>query len=242
MKSSLHAPVGLIGFIVTCLATYWMFSAVCTKEIAHINSAPRIHSKKSFVIICFFIFISIIANQFSLSSVVLEASQLNNEKSSDEIALTDNEKNLFLRHGVISYEKKRFLTSGLTGTAFLVLAKSWRGHHHPEQCLQGQGAVIDSTRTLVIQNGLQVRSLEIKDSKTEVVYWFQSLDDSTDDYSSRVWSGFIHPTKPYVMISLYLDNGKQAESSAYKNVINDFHQQAMAMLREGTKYEIQNQN
>lgn len=240
VKESLHAPIGLIGFIVACTATYWTFRLVCQKDLPRVDVVKKSFDRKSFAFVALSLGAAVSINQINFAAAKIVPQHSVTQSSIDSIALTDKEKDLFIRHGVIRYEKRKFNVMGLQGTAFLVLSNSWRGHHHPEQCLQGQGSAIETTKTLVIQNDLQVRNIKIKNSDNEVVYWFQSLADSTDDYSSRVWSGLVHPTKPYTMVSLYIENGKTADPSAYKGLINDFHHRARAMLENGGKNEEQN--
>ena len=240
MKVSLHVPIGLVGFMVACLATYWIFRQFGQKvdSVSELNTNR--FSYKAFGTIATILIIAISIHQLRPANAAQKNLLKHYQEAKDSLPLTDKEKDLFLRHGVIAYQKKKFDIDGIRGTAFLVLSKSWRGHHHPEQCLQGQGLPIESTKTLVIEDKLQVRNVTIKNSEHEVAYWFQAIDDSTDDYSSRVWSGFISPDRPYTMVSLYLENGNTADPSAFKNLIKNFHRQAVTMLEHGGKDEKQN--
>lgn len=241
VKESLHVPIGMLAFIGACVATHFIFGLTCRRAAPPVV-IQKFFDRKSYWIVILILLIAISinqsTNQFKLAPEKTVPPQSQN--SADSIALTDKEQGLFLRHGVIQFEKKKFHIRDLRGTAFLVLSNSWRGHHHPEQCIQGQGHLIETTKTLVIKDGLHVRSIKIKNSNNEVAYWFQSQEDLTDDYSSRIWSGLVHPNKPYIMVSLYIENGSRSDPLAFKELINDFHRQTQAILDNRRKNEKQN--
>lgn len=232
-KQSLHAPIGLIGFIATCGATYWILRLSCQKEAPRPKQQPPLFERRSAVAAGLVLVVAISVKQSRITKNIAAENGRRGQNTQDSLPLTDKEHDLFLRHGVVRYEKKSFDLEGIHGTAFLVLSNSWRGHHHPEQCLQGQGLAIESAKTLVVGSGLKVRNVTIENSTHEIAYWFTSADDSTDDYSSRVWSGLAHLNKPYTMVSLYLENGKTADPSAFENLINEFNRQALVMSKTG---------
>ncbi|MBK8202564.1 MAG: archaeosortase/exosortase family protein [Bdellovibrionales bacterium] len=161
-KDSLHVPIGLIGFLVACIATYWIFRELAQKAEPASDAYTNGFSYKAIGIITSILIFAISINQIKPAKAIEENSLKTYQEAKDSLPLTDKEKDLFLRHGVIAFQKKKFDIEGIRGTSFLVLSKSWRGHHHPEQCLQGQGLLIESTKTLVIEDKLQIRDVGIK--------------------------------------------------------------------------------
>lgn len=230
----LHLSFGLVGFLAASGIAYSVFTLFCRKNESRENSSAQHFSYASVAFV-----ILVLASALSFNEVYLPATDTRivprRVDSSGNLDLTQEEREFFLHNGVISYQKNRFAISGITGTAFLVLSKSWRGHHHPEQCLQGQGHVIDSATTLLLAEGLPVRSVSVDHSGNRVIYWFQSATDSTDDYSSRIWEGLRHPDKSYVMVSLYLEEPRKIESIFLHTLISDFRRQAQTILKNEEK-------
>lgn len=237
VANSIHLPLGLVGFLAACGVTCLIFTCICRRYERVETVSPQYFNRKAAILVILVLALSIFVNELYPPAAGARSVPRSTGDSGGSLELTDREKNFFPRNGVIAYRKNRFRISGLTGTAFLVLAKSWRGHHHPEQCLHGQGHTIASARTLLIRNGLPVRNIKIDHSANEVVYWFQSAAGSTDDYSSRIWSGLMHPDRPYVMVTLYIDRPRTIEDPDLKALITDFHRQAQTMLEDEEKNE-----
>lgn len=230
----LHPSFGLVGFLVASGIAYSVITSFCRKSESRGNSSPQHFSNKSAAFV-----LLVLASALSFSELYSPAADAHivprKVDSSRDLDLTKEERDFFLHNDVISYQKNRFSISGITGTAFLVLSKSWRGHHHPEQCLQGQGHAIASATTLLSAEGLPVRSVLVDHSGNRVIYWFQSATDSTDDYSSRIWEGLRHPDKSYVMVSLYIEEPRKIKSIFLHTLISDFRRQAQTILKNEEK-------
>ena len=237
VMDSIHSPLGLVGFLAACCISYFAFMSICRRYEPVKTVLPQHFNRKSAIFVTLVLTLAISINELYLPAARAGIVPRSAENTGRSLDLTSQEKDFFLRNGVISYQKSRFDISGFTGTAFLVLSKSWRGHHHPEQCLQGQGHTVALSRTLVIRDDLPVRDIRIEHSPNEVVYWFQSATDSTDDYSSRIWSGLLHPDTPYVMVCLYIDGSREIESPDLNKLITDFHRQARTMLKNEGRNE-----
>lgn len=238
VMDSIHSPLGLVGFLAACCISYFTFTSICRRYEPVKTVLPEHFNKKSALFVTLVLALAISINELYVPATGTRIVPHRAENFNRSLDLTSQEKDFFLRNGVISYQKSRFKISGLTGTAFLVLSKSWRGHHHPEQCLQGQGHTVASSRTLVFRDDLPVRNIKVEHSPNEVVYWFQSVTDSTDDYSSRIWSGLLHSDKSYVMVCLYIDGPQKVDSPGLMNgLVTDFHRQAQTMLENEGRNE-----
>jgi exosortase O len=220
VKSAAHAPIGLVGFLLACGLAYLLHRALCVKaavepvpEPERFRASPRAHRFALVAVLVIAAGASATAGTGGIrpapaeAGVAVEPPRAVEIDTTDEgvaLALSPAEKGLFLGNGVDAYLKRRFSFAGASGTVFVVRSRSWRAHHHPEQCLQAQGRTIRSSRALVI-DGQPVREVELKDGSARVYYWFQSRSGITDDYGSLVWSGLVRPGTSFSMVSLSVE-------------------------------------
>jgi len=121
----------------------------------------------------------------------------------------------------------------------LVWSRAWKAHHVPENCYLSQGfSMSDQGVWRVQDHALRYLQLSQPESDTNqhssrhktAVYWFQSIDKSTPDYSARVMDNFSHPGRNWVMASILFENTVTPEQispfiNTLKNAIKDeFHE------------------
>lgn len=254
LKESLHLPVGLAGFILACLLSCRIFSWLGQKYSEPdrgkgVFSSAAALRPVNLQALCALILVLLGAigisqtnfGQMNFGPMSFGQTNLGQNKSAPPAApgagpaslpLTEKEAGLFLGNGVLSYEKSQIKTQKFQGTAFLVLARSWRAHHHPEQCLRSQGHKIKASQTLALGKNFNIRLVSLQDLEHVLVYWFQSAQGTSEDYASRVWSGIINPEQAQVMISLYLENFHSADEELHE-IAELFFQKAKSMLKQG---------
>lgn len=96
----------------------------------------------------------------------------------------------------------------------LVWSRAWKTHHIPENCYLSQGFSISDKGLWQINSQHNLRYLSLNkplhqsSNNTESlrsmtgVYWFQSTERSTPDYSSRVLDSLFNSGKEWVMVSI----------------------------------------
>lgn len=112
----------------------------------------------------------------------------------------------------------------------LVWSHAWKTHHVPENCYLSQGYSISDKGLWQIKPNFNVRYLALNKplisqtiaqtkaqtiphtpqesslQKLTGIYWFQSAERTTPDYSSRVIDNLFHPGKEWVMVSVLWDS------------------------------------
>ncbi|MCB1215704.1 MAG: hypothetical protein KDK66_09555, partial [Deltaproteobacteria bacterium] len=244
IQEMIHVPLGILGFSFSSVLTYILLKYLASKN--HLTSAiakrsfnlnnlgtssqsfTRFRLKQTLSLILF-ILVSIFIYQSKDYDQLQAAVEI--APTNQSLALTDKEKDLFLRHGVTSYQKKKITSGELSATIFLVKAKSWRGHHHPEQCLEGNGYSIKSSFSFYINPNQAIRLVELDSMGLRAAYWFVSQDKYTEDYASRVWEGLLNPGQSWVMVSVYFDQSFLPLREDFKPFIGQIQNQALAMLQ-----------
>lgn len=230
-KTTLHAPIGVACFAGACLAAIWGWKTLSPPRQTTPTHTPRTHSRAAFVFLVCTIAAAGITDRIIVSSRSFPPNRPL-AANPESLPLTGKERALFLRHGVSRYAKSTFSLHGVSGTALLVRASSWRGHHHPEQCLQAMDATVESSNALMLGAKDSIRFVTLKNSNIAVLYWFQSARGATDDYASRVWASLVAPGAPHIMNSIYITDGKRLPSAKITTIAWHFFAESTAMLKE----------
>lgn len=77
--------------------------------------------------------------------------------------------------------------------------------HEPHNCYLGQGFSLGFEGSWLLGNTSVVRFLQLNKTSKTAVYWFQSAEQITPDYSARVFSGIVQPQHHWLMVSILLD-------------------------------------
>ncbi len=264
VKEALHVPLGMLAFVGACFMARHMLKTFCAASAPirengtehydtaqpheRRNSAHSSSSLKDCALVAAILLAFICLTKANTAQTPPKKHPPLAVKSAGSLPLSAAEAGLFLRHGVISYDKATFSMHGCQGSAFVVLARSWRGHHHPEQCLRSEGHVMEQSEIITIRadpshalpdgnkNGnkeFHMRMVTIKDSSNILLYWFQSKTGNTCDYAARLWRGLLAPEQPHAMVSIYLENGKAVSPEILAYIAETFFQRAKAMLEDG---------
>ncbi len=205
---SVHVPLGLLGFglacgIVTLLGSRWIPRFRQEPSVFGHPSSPAQGMVLLLILGC-----SLWAHEQRLPDPAGPANRsLLSFPGAKPLALTLTERRFFSEQSGAAAQKLRFEFQGLSGTLFLVQSANWRAHHHPEQCIEGQGQAIEHSRTRLIDNGFPYRLVALRHGGYRAAYWFFSQGRVTDDYSARTWSGIREPGREWTMVTVYFDRG-----------------------------------
>ena len=211
----IHAPLGLIGFAFSCLLTYvfttnrWKNGQRNSRDYSEFIPSITRHGKWKWVFPVGMLVILIFLNFFSANLV-----RPNNiDSSSHAISfnwsvdmnianspLSENEKALFRQQNATCY-KAEFNYKGLSGSLLCVSSDGWRGHHKPEHCLSVSGIKSTDSKVLLIEQDFPLRWLDVNDS-SNACYWYQSPNQITDDYTSRIWSEVLGKQNKWVQTTI----------------------------------------
>lgn len=232
LADMIHTPIGLIGFIFSCLLTwlvvyYWLRKDSQETKRKKFKTFSFLARKSPFLnryataIILIAVSLLVI---FKPSEIKREAVSFNpvftwpDSLSLNEIDLTENEKFFFAKDSCYPI-KKEFTYNTLKGTFLLVFNGSFRGHHHPEVCMQGSGYSLGHAATLLIKPDFPVKTVAVNNDSLTATYWFQASGEITEDYSSRVWQEVLGRQKKWVMISILFNQTVDTNDDDYRELI-----------------------
>lgn len=123
--------------------------------------------------------------------------------------LTQGELDWLSGGGALAGDRWRFDWRGRTGSILLVTSDSWRAHHRPERCFEVYGLSIETARTTLAAPDFPVRWLSLgagdgREAYT-AAYWFQSAEQVTDDYATRIWDDLAPQRDRWVLATVLLD-------------------------------------
>ncbi len=122
------------------------------------------------------------------------------------------------KDGADSADRRHFQWGDLSGSMLLITSHTWRAHHRPERCFEVKGFTINNLRTHLVANDLPLRIVELgqgeADAAHSALYWFQSADQITDDYATRMWADLTLQPQPWVLVSLLFDDNHPPDDPA----------------------------
>ena len=114
-----------------------------------------------------------------------------------------------MRDGAESADRHRFQLGGLSGSMILISSRTWRAHHRPERCFEVYGLNLEDSRTVLTGKQQPLRFVSLgrsgEQAQLTAVYWFQSANQITDDYATRIWADLALQRERWVLVSVLLD-------------------------------------
>jgi len=222
-----HQAIGLIGFSLSCIfawgALRFSRRETSPEETNAVLSNIRNQALPlSIQIPSLFIGGLLLAlwlhNPLQASATLTSLNSLNPDLpkvlSPSVIELSDLEQTFFTNNHA-SVIKRRFNLEGTTGSVLIVSSRYWKAQHEPHNCYLGQGYSLGFEGTWFLSNDNTVRFLQINNASKTAVYWFQSEDHITADYSARVLKGLLNPQDTWLMVSVLFDQARsQIQSEA----------------------------
>ncbi|NET07333.1 MAG: exosortase O [Symploca sp. SIO2B6] len=232
----LHVPLGLIGFIGACALSWLLLQKVpkgvredesrgkrsfiiADKKLPLLpNSKSQAQNLKLAWILPVVITLALVAQlkppQINTSAIA--TINLPQQMVSEPIPLTKAEQSLFDNPTHPIAQKWRFELGKLSGSMLVVTTTTWHAHHPPELCFVGNGLKVDGMERKQLTPQVMARWLSLQDGKLSATYWFQSTQQTTDSFLSRIWDYVIHRDKNWVMISALFDSYHYPENSEIK--------------------------
>jgi exosortase O len=208
----IHVPLGVIGFVAACLAALALLRLGKSPE--HAGTASSTLSRPVWLAPTAAIVILLMAigytprPQTGLSQPP-PAWSLPAELNDEPMPLKPDEFQWLAREGAESADRRRFEWRGISGTMILITSKTWRAHHRPERCFEVYGLSMDDSRTHLVDAGFPVRYVSLGDGRDRdlysATYWFQSAEQATDDYGTRIWADLAPRRDRWVLVSILFD-------------------------------------
>ena len=236
IADNIHTPLGLAGFVLSCLISwsiiYYVLRNKQSISQAHQSgtsnqqqplSLKRNINFQQFIIPTLLLALLLLIIDNPVPKITREPfaqPQMifpSNVRLTD-VPLTEAETFFFAKDNCFPV-KKQFEYKGLKGTFLCVFNASFRGHHHPEACMQGAGFDIGDASTLLIDQNFPVKKISLNDDTLTATYWFQAPFQITEDYSSRVWLELLGKREKWVMVSILFNQQVVSDNEDYQEFL-----------------------
>jgi exosortase O len=131
------------------------------------------------------------------------------ELTTEPMPLRPDEIEWLTRGGAESAERRHFEWRGITGSMLFITSRTWRAQHRPERCFEVFGLSLNDSHTVLVTPDFPVRFVSLGESNgrglLSAIYWFQSVDRTTDDYGTRMWADLSPQRNRWVLVTLLFD-------------------------------------
>ena len=158
------------------------------------------------------------SNLSTLSSINLPA-----EIITEPIELSEAETDFFDHPANPLVEKVKFKADGLSGSMLLVASDTWHLHHSPELCYVGNGFQVDRMNSTILNGNINARWLSINNGQRSAIYWFQSSQQTTDDFLTRIWENITHSDQAWFLVSVLFDESLDVSSNEIQSFSNTLY-------------------
>jgi exosortase O len=138
--------------------------------------------------------------------MTLKSINLPPEIAIQTLPLSQAETNFFDNPANPLVQKVRFQSQNLSGSMLIVASDTWHSHHPPELCFVGSGFKVDNMNSTLINKSIHARWLSLQNGELSATYWFQSSEETTDNFISRIWEDITHSDKTWVLVSVLFDD------------------------------------
>ncbi len=168
-----------------------------------------------------------IAGQFkpaTSSLMAVKSIDFPSQITTENLALSRSEINFFDNPANPLVQKMRFQTDNdLSGSMLIVASDTWHAHHPPELCFVGNGFKVDKMNSTLLNNTIHARWLSLQDGDLSATYWFQSAEETTDNFISRLWEDITHQNKTWVLVSVLFDKSLNSDNIQVENFTNTIY-------------------
>lgn len=233
LAAMFHQSLGLLGFAISSIVIWFVLHTFAMK--IDCSSSKEINQTKPFTlkqnITATLVIVSIIITFIFLYQPLSSREQPKSDNNrtvtlptkyqSTATPLTPQEKDFFVNSQASAQKyllKIPVDNKTLSASMVLVWSQAWKAHHVPENCYLSQGYSISDKGVWAMNRKHSLRFLALdKPVNTNTskpltgVYWFQSTETNTPDYSSRVYSSLFSPNQEWLMVSILWNEPVTAE-------------------------------
>ena len=232
LAESIHSALGVLGFSFSCALIYLICRTKFYKQFSQKGfqfnirlSNPFGNSKGFNYSLLTLLFLALFGTKisFHLNKEITEQKELklNWPKSFElkPLAYTDLETE-FLKEQGGKCQKLSFTNGELEGSILLIKSEGWLGHHKPEHCIKAGGNDIQGIKTIMLNPKTSLKWMQVNKTSS-ACYWFQSPNESTDDYSTRIWSEIFQRQNDWFLVSVVFNNQKEYQPNKINPVLEE---------------------
>jgi len=227
----LHQPLGVLGFVVACgLGATLLLLRPELQASRTAHPPPRPHLPPVLVGVGLVLLVALPALDGLLAA---PSARLALPAVVSASPITDQERAFAAEQGG-AITKGTFEVEGLRGAAVFVTSRTWRAQHLPEHCLQAHGIALSELRPEWIDgHAVRYALAERPSGEGTALWWFQSVDQATDDYTERIWAD-LTGDRPWVLVSLLLDGQTPPTDPVLVRLVHDLGDEVARSLMESS--------
>ncbi|MDJ0757348.1 MAG: exosortase O [Ardenticatenaceae bacterium] len=223
LAEMLHVPLGVLGFAGACAAAVLLLRWVGESRAAE-HTATRSSQKPKQrhlfslgLMITFAVMALLYAPrpQIGLAGDSPAAWRFPAGLEVEPLPLKPDEQEWLTRDGAEAADRYRFTWGEYSGSMILITSRTWRAHHRPERCFEVYGLSLDSSQTFLVSPTQPIRQVALSDDSGQrhlsAAYWFQSAEQTTDDYATRIWADLAPQRQRWVLVSVVFDETVEGE-------------------------------
>lgn len=207
----IHVPLGVLTFVIACLLALLLLRWAPLPTGSVFRITPQRQPLLAPILIATFTLASLLYVARPIQAASMHTVALTPPASLDITPqpLTADEYDMLSRDGADAVERWAFEWEDISGTMILIASDSWRAHHRPERCFEVYGLQLEDSQTHLVATDFPLRKVALADpngsQSFSAVYWFQSSDQLTDDYATRIWADLAPEQQEWVLTSILFD-------------------------------------
>jgi exosortase O len=222
LAKMLHVPLGVIGFVIACLALVgmlrWTGNFSPSPQVSPQNALKR-PSWLAFALGVFLIFMTLLYTprvQPASAAGTPVSTLADNFPAGLDVELwplTQGEIKWLSEGGStpVDAARWRFEWRGKSGSLLLIRSSTWRAHHRPERCFTVYGLEVQESQPNLVTPDFPLRQLTLGSPGSprplySAAYWLQSADKITEDYAVRIWDDLEPQPQPWVLVTVLFDD------------------------------------
>ncbi len=223
LAEMLHVPLGVLGFVAACVALVWMLRRFVPETVSENIEASRSDEQSKLrhpnwltPALLFSILALILLYSPRPQVAAAQSNQqmiFSQEANVEPWPLSPGELNWLSADGPLAASRWRFDWHGHRGSLLLITSDTWRAHHRPERCFETYGLTVDRSYSSLINSDFPLRLVSLsagqKRFRYTAVYWLQTQDRITDDYSTRIWSDLTPERQTWVLVTVLFDKAEE---------------------------------
>ncbi len=238
----IHVPLGVLGFVICCGMAVVLLRWQPAQRTAPPTPTPPVSRWLAPVLLGGVLGMALVYQPRppeapALNPGVVLNWQVPAQWTTEPAPMTPAELELITQGGAEATDRRRFHWNGLSGTLLLVTSRSWRAQHRPELCFEVYGFTIENSVTRLVTPDFPLKALALSaDTATTryaAVYWFQSKDRTTEDYSARMWADLQPQRARWVLVTVLLDAAPTPDDPALNVFYTSLHAALAGGLKEG---------
>ncbi|UCH61208.1 MAG: exosortase O [Anaerolineales bacterium] len=257
LAEMLHVPLGVIGFVAACAAAVyllrWMVPefqpfAAAQDEPAETTSNTQGQAQDSYfprptwlpaaLAGTLILLVSLYTPRPLVASArAMPGWEFDPQLATETWSFSPDELAWLSQDIPLTADRWRFQWRGFSGSLLFITSQTWRAHHRPERCFEVYGLSIQNSHAMLATPAFPVRQVTLGQDKYRnlytAVYWFQSRQQVTDDYGTRMWADLPTEKEPWVLVTILFDQAYNPQDDALLDLYARLRQTVQRNLEGG---------